>query len=153
MSDPLKLRRVLNLNGRTKIKLVGSGIVRNPVLLAKWTESEIEEFITDYVPLSNKPAWEYMVRMATLAGTPEMASEIVLVGDDEVPDAKTQQAHLEVATQWEKRWNDAVVIINQWNGIQPIPFHPTPLAPSLRSLLPKSFPPFRMLPSLAPLRA
>ena len=115
MSDPLKVRRVLNLNGRTKIKLVGSGIVREPLLLARWTKSEIEEFVTDYIPLSNKPAWEYMVRMATLARTPdsEMASEILLVGDDEVPDATTQQKHVEVATQWEKRWNDAVAIINQ----------------------------------------
>ena len=115
MSDPLKVRRVLNLNGRTKIKLVGSGIVREPVLLDRWTKSEIEEFVTDYIPLSNKPAWEYMVRMATLARTPdsEMASEILLVGDDEVPDATTQQKHVEVATQWEKRWNDAVAIINQ----------------------------------------
>ncbi len=113
MSDPLKVRHVLNLNGRTKIKLVGSGIIREPILLARWTKSEIEEFLTDYVPLSNKPAWEYMVCMATLAGTPEMASEILLVGGDEVPDATTQQAHLEVATQWAKRWNDAVAIINQ----------------------------------------
>ncbi len=55
----------------------------------------------------------YMVLMATLAGTPEMASEILLVGDDDVPDATTQQVHLEAAVQWEKRWNDTVTMINQ----------------------------------------
>jgi len=110
-SEPQKVQTVLDLNGRTKIKLIGTGLVPEPALFFKWTKDELETFLVDTFAISERETYERLVELATRSGTPEVISEIVFSG--EMNQVNRYERHVQTAVKWEERWVDGAEIVKK----------------------------------------
>jgi hypothetical protein len=112
-SDPKKVAKILDLNGRTKIKLIGRGI-KDPVFFAKWTKNEIETFISDNYNVS-QTIFDRLVSLGEVAGSPEIIKSILESGEAESTEGVFDQAHDLMAAIWDRRWVEASKVINTFS--------------------------------------
>jgi hypothetical protein len=111
-SVPEHAARILDLNGRTKIKLIGdSPSVRrdcNTALMAKWTEKEIAKFIELKYALTSGEVFDRLVMFGTMAGCPEYVKTLIESGES---DGSEMEKKHEGALKWAARWTTGADII------------------------------------------
>jgi len=107
VSDPHNAASILNLNGRTKIELIGQR-QNEPALFARWTKDEINMFAVDQYSFENETVLQRVVELGAKAGTPKIFSDIMESGG-----ASDFRPHHEItAAIWDERWRSGAVIVN-----------------------------------------
>jgi hypothetical protein len=79
-SNPMNVDKILDLNGRTKIKMIAKGIlfqVQDSVLFAKWTKEEIKTFIVDRYRIRTEETLNRLALLGEKAGSPEIVKSIL----------------------------------------------------------------------------
>ena len=106
-SLPQNAAQILDLNGRTKIKLIGDTTLGdgNPALVTKWTRQEIADFIELKYGMNGGDAFERLVEFGTVAGCPEYVKTLIESGEvDAAVTPADLEKKLEGAARWAARW-------------------------------------------------
>ncbi len=112
-SVPQNAAQILDLNGRTKIKLIGDTTFGdgNPALIAKWTRQEIADFIELKYGMNGGDAFERLAEFGTVAGCPEYVKTLIESGE---VDAADLEKKLEGAARWAARWTVGAATIQDY---------------------------------------
>ena len=105
-SNPDNVKKFFELNGRTKITLIG----RTPQF-SRWTSDEIRMYVMsrdESIDLSTSEC-NRLIELGTLAGSPEIVKSILSSGCSNLCDA----AYAEAAALWDKLWTRGSGIISR----------------------------------------
>ena len=111
-SVPDHAAKILDLKGRTKIKLIGdSPLVHkdcNSALMAKWTKKEIAKFIELKYALTSGEVFDRLVMFGTVAGCPEYVKTLIESGESDGGEIEKKD---EGGLKWAARWTAGAEII------------------------------------------